>query len=305
MGTTTRKGSTMTQATQEVQLHKLSPAVYEAAEINGAPEAWQLRGLQIRSVLIDGDPWFAAREVCAALGLANVSMALGRLDTDERVDHAVSSADTLIEPLVSEAGLYSLVLTSRRPQAKAFKRWVTHEVLPAIRKTGRYAAPEAPKSRVELVRELLAAEERREEAEQEAAEQRRLLVRAHSALVEVEPKVQAHDALLAVDGRDWSMRDAAAILNRDPDIWKAHHLGQNKLFGYLRDLRMVDNANHIYAAHKQHLRLLPTTYQHPHTGEPRASEQLRLTPLGLVYLQRRLGGGAPAVLQLDVAQVPV
>jgi DNA-damage-inducible protein D len=158
-------------------------------------------------------------------------------------------------------------------------------------------------TRVELARELLAAEERAEEAERAAQARGELLIRAHGMLREVEPKVAAHDALLATD-RDWCMRDAAAILNRDPDIWRTRHLGQNSLFAVLRDFGMVDNANRIYASHKQHLRILPTTYQHPHTGEPRASEQIRLTALGLVYLQGRLGGSKPAALQLDVPAHP-
>jgi len=197
----------------EVQLFKLSPTVFEAAAVH---EAIHLRGLQIRSILIDGEPWFAAREVCSALGLSNVSMALGRLDTDERVDHAISSTDTLMEPLVSESGLFSLVLTSRRPQAKAFKRWVTHEVLPAIRKTGSYAVPTQPKSRVELARELLAAEERAEALAKDLDAKTNMLSGAIAAINENKPKVEAYNELMDADG-SLSLAQAAQTLRMGRD----------------------------------------------------------------------------------------
>lgn len=84
--------------------------------------------------------WFVAADVCAHLGVANSRDALSRLDDDEK---GVVSTDTLggeqQVAAVNEPGLYSLVLSSRKPEAKRFKRWITHEVLPALRKTGKYA----------------------------------------------------------------------------------------------------------------------------------------------------------------------
>jgi len=298
----------MSQST-DVQRFALSPVIFEAAEANHDPNASRLRGLEVRVIQIDDQPWFVARDVCVVLDIRNVPDAMTRLDDDQYQQVAAAIVSTDARPqdrinVVSESGLYSLIMGSRKPVTRPFRRWVTDEVLPAIRKTGTYAVPAAPKTRVELVRELLAAEERAEEAERAAQARGELLIRAHGMLREVEPKVAAHDALLATD-RDWCMRDAAAILNRDPEIWKRRHLGQNSLFAVLRDFGMVDNTNRIYASHKQHLRILPTTYQHPHTGEPRASEQLRLTALGLVYLQGRLGGSKPAALRLDESPVTV
>lgn len=291
---------------QATQLHfPVLPSLVEEAAMSGDRDPSRLRGRGLDVLMIDGEPWFASRDVGAILGLTNVRQSVAYLDDDEK---GVTTADTpggqQEISVISEAGLYSLIMRSRVPAAGAFKRWVTHDVLPAIRKTGRYVEPAAPKTRVELARELLAAEERAELALQQAEEQRALLGRAHSMLKAVEPKVEAYDALQATD-RDWCMRDAAAILNRDPFIWKNLRLGQNSLFRLLREFRMVDSANHVYAHHKQHLRLLPTTYQHPHTGEPRASEQLRVTPLGLVYLQKRIGGSDPDALHLDAAPVTV
>lgn len=95
---------------------------------------------QIRAVEQDGEPWFVAADVCRALEHTNVNMALDRLDEDEKSKFGLGlpGGDTWC---VNEPGLYSLVLGSRKPEAKAFKRWITHEVLPSIRKTGVYVLP--------------------------------------------------------------------------------------------------------------------------------------------------------------------
>jgi len=93
----------------------------------------------LRVVLRDGDPWFVAADVCAALGITRTSDGLERLDDDEKGAGSVRTPGGPQQmAIVNESGLYSLVLGSRKPEAKAFKRWVTHEVLPAVRKTGRY-----------------------------------------------------------------------------------------------------------------------------------------------------------------------
>jgi hypothetical protein len=104
---------------------------------------FDFEGRQIR-VFTDeqGEPWFVAADVCQVLGIGNPRQAMTRLDEDEK---GVISTDTPggLQPVatVNEPGLYTLVLGSRKPEAKRFKRWVTHEVLPAIRRTGSYAVP--------------------------------------------------------------------------------------------------------------------------------------------------------------------
>ena len=96
---------------------------------------------KVRVVERSGEPWFVAADVCRALGLDSTGKALTRLDDDEK---GVNSIHTLggsqMMTIINESGLYALVLGSRKPEAKAFKRWVTHKVLPAIRRTGRYRA---------------------------------------------------------------------------------------------------------------------------------------------------------------------
>lgn len=98
----------------------------------------------VRSLIVNDDPWWVARDVADILGLSNVHSSLALLDEDEKGVHSVETPGGVQElAIVNEPGLYSLMLRSRKPQAKAFKRWITHEVIPAIRKTGRYEAPAA------------------------------------------------------------------------------------------------------------------------------------------------------------------
>lgn len=95
---------------------------------------------EVRTVLRDGEPWFVAADVCKALELGNVSRAVERLDDDEKgitPIHTLGGEQEML--IVNEPGLYTLILGSRKPEAKAFKRWITHDVLPSIRKQGYYS----------------------------------------------------------------------------------------------------------------------------------------------------------------------
>lgn len=87
-----------------------------------------------------GEPWFVAKDVCDALGLDNITWALNGLDDDElTLEKLNAGGQTREMKLISESGLYTLIIRSNKPQAKPFRRWVTHEVLPSIRKTGSYS----------------------------------------------------------------------------------------------------------------------------------------------------------------------
>lgn len=112
---------------------------------------------EVRTLSIDGEPWFIAVDVCKALEINNVSMAISRLDDDER--NTVSLTEGIPgnpnKTIVNEPGLYALVLSSRKPEAKKFKRWITHEVIPSIRKTGGYIAGQETMSAKELMAKAL------------------------------------------------------------------------------------------------------------------------------------------------------
>lgn len=106
---------------------------------------FEFRNNSVRLITIDGDPWFVAKDLCDVLEIKNPSQALSRLDEDEKrnlpYDVVVTlndDPDTTRLSAISESGMYALVLSSRKPEAKPFRKWVTSEVLPAIRKTGKY-----------------------------------------------------------------------------------------------------------------------------------------------------------------------
>lgn len=102
---------------------------------------------EIRTVTIENEPWFVASDVCAALDLSNATMAISRLDEDERTKLNLGrQGETNV---VNEYGLYNLILGSRKPEAKQFKKWITHDVIPQIRKTGSYS-PDVAKLSPEL-----------------------------------------------------------------------------------------------------------------------------------------------------------
>lgn len=106
--------------------------------MNQLQQIFQYHDHQVRTVIKDSEPWFVAKDVCDILEISNPTMALQRLDDDERAKFNLGrQGETNI---VNEPGLYTLILGSRKPEAKAFKRWITHEVIPTIRKTGGYVS---------------------------------------------------------------------------------------------------------------------------------------------------------------------
>ena len=178
---------------------------------------------QVRTMTIDGSPWFVAKDVCECLGLTKHRDAVSRLDGDERGAVEVDTlGGTQQMAAVNEYGLYSLVLSSRKPSAKAFKRWITHEVIPAIRKHGAYMTGEtleqaltSPDFLVRLATEL--------KTEQEA---RRL---AEAQIEANKPKVLFADSVTASHG-SILVGELAKLLNQN-----GIDIGQNRLFNWLRE----------------------------------------------------------------------
>lgn len=165
-----------------------------------------------------GEPWFVAKDVCDALGIAtNHLREDGRGLDDDEVSTLPNWEGKGPAPLiVSEAGLYSLILRSRKPEARRFKRWVTHEVLPAIRRTGGYmaAVPGETPEQV-MARAVLIA---RDTIERQRAE-----------LDSLRPKALFADAVAASDGTCLIGELAKMLRQNGVDV------GQNRLFALLRD----------------------------------------------------------------------
>ena len=171
----------------------------------------------VRALNLEGDPWFVAKDVCDALGLSNTTEALRNLDEDEKSNISnseVAQSGGRSPLIVSEAGFYRLVLRSRKPEAKAFQRWVTHEVLPAIRRTGGYMVARDETPEQTMARALIIA--------QDTMERQRKQIDA------LRPKALFADAVAASDGT-CLVGELAKMLSQ-----AGFKVGQNGLFEILR-----------------------------------------------------------------------
>lgn len=170
---------------------------------------------QIRIIEHGGQSWFVAADVCAALELANPTVTVGRLDKDEKAKFNLGLAGGPTW-CVNERGLYSLVLACRKPQARAFKRWITHEVLPAIRKHGLYAisdVAENPEALLAALQALIAEKKRGDQLEAQNLAQAQLLLEASPKLSYYEKVLRAPGAVaISKIAKDYGM--SARSLNK-------------------------------------------------------------------------------------------
>lgn len=187
---------------------------------------------QVRTVEVNGEPYFIAADICNALELSNTTVALDRLDDDEKSKLNLGLSGGLTN-CVNEYGLYSLVMASRKPSAKKFKRWVTHEVLPSIRKHGAYMTDEAlyraitePDFLIQLATELKAEKEKRKVLEEK--------VERDKPLVDFATQVSETSDLVDMA--------QMAKLARDENI----NIGRNKLFAWLKDKKILLSDNTPY-----------------------------------------------------------
>lgn len=226
-------------------------------------------GQEVRTVTVDDEPWFVAADVLDILELDRT--ALRRLDEDEvGVDSIHTLGGTQRLNIVSESGLYSLVLGSRKPEAKEFKRWITRKVLPAIRKTGSYIAPANELDQIKALHAAVGTL-----LEQNAIDA---------------PKAAAWDELASADG-DYAVADAAKILAR-----AGVQTGPQRLFEQMCGLnwlhRGAQNKWTPYqtAVDAGYLAEKPMSHHHPRTGDIVLDPpQVRVTIKGLDRLRVRLG----------------
>lgn len=234
----------------------------------------------------NGEPWFVAKDVCDALGLNNVSQALTRLDNDEKNSIILNDGTpgTPTKTIVSESGLYSLTIASRKPEAHEFKRWVTHEVLPTIRKTGGYIpTSESDSDEAIMAKALLIA--------QKTIERNAQQLRAKDKQIKaLEPKAQALDAFTNVEDK-LLVRDAAKILSNS-----GTPITEKQLREWMNGNDWIYKANgswHATARHctAGHLVMVMST---KHGTKPDGTTfafppTVRITRKGLALLHARLG----------------
>lgn len=234
-------------------------------------------GIRVRHVMINGEPWFVLADVVEALGLArSASAVVDRLDGGVRQTYPIRDrlGREQRATVVSEPGVYEVVIRSDAPSARPFRHWLTHEVLPSIRRTGVYAVPET--------REQLLA---------------RAVIEATTAIAEKDqhiaaltPRAEAWDELASAEG-DYSVADAAKILAR-----AGIDTGPQRLFRELAGIRWIfrggegkwrayaDKVDAGYLAER------PQSHHHPETGAVVVDPpQVRITLRGVERLRVRLG----------------
>lgn len=222
-----------------------------------------------------GDPWFVAADVAAILGLGNPRPSLALLDEDERGVHSVDTPGGKQNlATISEAGLYSFILRSRKLEAKPFKRWVTHEVLPSIRRTGSYTTEPAyqlPQTYAEALKELAATVEAKEAAEQQA-------LAATAYAEQLEPAATAWGEFMDADGA-FDLNATAKILGT----------GRIKLMARLRADGVLTRDNLPLQRHVD-LDRFTVKVGRPWTkpdGTQQVSRSTRVTAKGLDWLAAR------------------
>lgn len=168
----------------------------------------------IRAMSVSDEPWFVFRDVCSALALDHT--ALRKLDDDEKGRDSIPTpgGDQQVS-IVSEPGLYKLIMRSRKPEAKAFQRWVTHDVLPALRRDGAYVASDGTEDDATLMARALLAAKRQMDAKD-------------ALIAEMRPKALFADAVAASDGT-CLVGELAKMLRQN-----GVEVGQNRLFGWMR-----------------------------------------------------------------------
>lgn len=240
---------------------------------------------QVRTITLDGEPWFVGKDVADALGYSNSRDALARhVDDEDKTSVVIPDTGSNYKSkttLINESGLYSLVLSSKLPTAKQFKHWVTSEVLPAIRKHGGYMTPEKveeallnPDTIIKLATELKAEREARKNAELEAAS-------AKQVIGELKPKADYTDRILSSKGtvpttaiaKDYGM--SAKALNQ-----KLHEL---------RVIYRMGSQWFLYAKYQAKGYTHSKTFDFKHSdGRPDCKMQTEWTQKGRLFLYQLL-----------------
>ena len=232
---------------------------------------------QIRVIEKDGQPWFVGKDICDCLELTDVSKSISRLDDDEKGANSIPTPGGLQYMLcVNEYGLYNLVLSSRKPEAKQFKRWITHEVIPSIRKHGAYMTPERieevlsnPDTIIRLATDLKAEREKRLQAERQIEQDKPMVIFAKA---------------LEISDKSILVGEMAKLLARNG----IDDMGQNRFFKWLRDSGYLHKSGEQYNLPTQYstelglIEVKTTTINNP-DGSVRVTKTPKITTKGQIY----------------------
>jgi prophage antirepressor-like protein len=259
-----------------------APAVVAAAP---GFHTFNFGGAPVRVVMKDREPWWFAGEACSILDIANVGNALARLDEDEKgsIRLADGTSGNPNKAIISESGLYNLIIRSDKPEAKAFKRWIVHEVIPAIRKTGTYSVTPVPDPMAIL---------------NDPAAMRGLLLDYTEKVLALECKVQERDTTIAVLEPKGIALDRIATLPNDSartitDAAKILAQPPRKFFIWLQAEKWIYRQNRRWNAYQDKIQqgLMEHRYctvQHESGPEFDVAQPL-ITPKGLAKLAAQFG----------------
>ncbi|MFC4333880.1 BRO family protein [Salininema proteolyticum] len=242
---------------------------------------YPITGDAVRTIDIDGQPWFVGRDVATALGYRNPNRSLTdhvpaghRKGTESVPLHNLGLHPQTV--LIDEAGMYRLIMRARTEIAETFQEWVTADVLPTLRRTGHYSTGDhVPRTLPEALRAYA--------TEVEAHDATR------TALAAAEPKAEDWDVLASAHG-DYSVADAAKVLSQDPLI----EIGQRRLFAVLDRVGWIyrgsDGEWRAYqsAIKAGHVGEAPSWYSHPRTFERVTTVRVVITMTGVARLRRLL-----------------
>lgn len=232
------------------------------------PMAFSFDEHDVRVVSIDDEPWFVLSDICRAVAIGNVGNVAERLN---RSGSAVRQADIRsggqmrMVTLVDEAGMYESVIRSDKPQAVRFRRWITSEVLPAIRKTGSYSIAPTLSGPELLARAVIEAQS--------------MLTAKDETIAELTPKAEFYDELMDADG-SYSLGATARMVG-----W-----GRNVMMRECRRMGILQGNNLPYRRYDHHFKVIPGTRTHPKTGETIPTATTHVLPSGVEFLRKKLAG---------------
>ena len=239
---------------------------------------------EIRTVSINDEPWFVASDICRALDIQNVTQAVQKLDDDERSMFNIGRQGNA--NCVNEYGLYSLVLASRKPEAKKSKRWITHEVIPSIRKHGGYIAGQESMTDDQLLAKALLV------AQSKIAERDQIIAQKQERIEQMKPKALFADAVSA-SKHSILVGDLAKLICQN-----GYQIGQKRLFRWMRDKGYLMTQGSSYNRPKQRyveqglFEIKESTINNP-DGSVRITITPKVTGKGQVYFVNKFLGGSP------------
>lgn len=288
-----RNAITINTNTNAQKEHNMAPANTVHPPTDN--QIFNFEGQNVRTVTIDNEPWFNLGDVCKVMELDNVARVKNRLDqlnlTTSKVQN--SRGQMRDSAFVNESGLYDVILDSRKPQAKEFRRWITSEVIPSIRKTGTYSIEQVqdqfqlPTNYVEALEALVVAEkdkiELTEKNEQLVLDNLTLDTENYDLSLEnskLKPLAEEYQHLMDSNGT-FSMMDVAKILD----------VGRTTLFKFLREEKILmsqgSNKNVPYQRYKKHFRVTARRWEDS-KGQNHVGKTTYVYPEGLNFIAKRV-----------------